>query len=199
MAFWTIERFGRRKLMLVGAAGQAACMAILTGTNHKADPTNLGNSVDTQAGIAAAVFLFVFNTFFGFLWLGILWLLPPEILPLGIRAPATGISTACNWGFNFMVVMITPVAFANIGAYTYTIFAVINFLMIPVVYFLYPETAGRSLEEMDIIFAQTPANQPWKSVKIAQQLPFMHAGANNNEDIENKRAAYAEHHEELFE
>jgi sugar porter (SP) family MFS transporter len=199
VAFWTIERFGRRKLMLVGAAGQAACMAILTGTNHKADPTNLGNSVDTQAGIAAAVFLFVFNTFFGFLWLGILWLLPPEILPLGIRAPATGISTACNWGFNFMVVMITPVAFANIGAYTYTIFAVINFLMIPVVYFLYPETAGRSLEEMDIIFAQTPANQPWKSVKIAQQLPFMHAGANNNEDIENKRAAYAEHHEELFE
>ncbi|KAL7663972.1 Major facilitator superfamily (MFS) profile domain-containing protein [[Candida] zeylanoides] len=199
VAFWTIERFGRRKLMLVGAAGQAACMAILTGTNHKADPTNSGNSVDTQAGIAAAVFLFVFNTFFGFSWLGISWLLPPEILPLGIRAPATGISTACNWGFNFMVVMITPVAFANIGAYTYTIFAVINFLMIPVVYFLYPETAGRSLEEMDIIFAQTPANQPWKSVKIAQQLPFMHAGANNNEDIENKRAAYAEHHEELFE
>ena len=46
------------------------------------------------------------------------------------------------WSFNFMVVMITPVAFENIGAYTYTIFAVINLLMIPAVYFFFPETAG---------------------------------------------------------
>ncbi|CAH2350636.1 sugar transporter Stl1p [[Candida] railenensis] len=197
LAFWTIERFGRRKLMLFGAAGQAISMAILTGCNHKADPTNSGNSVDHKAGIAAAVFLFVFNSFFGCTWLGISWLLPPEILPLGIRAPATGISTACNWGFNFMVVMITPVAFSNIGAYTYSIFAVINFLMIPAVYFFFPETAGRSLEEMDIIFAQTPANQPWKSVSIARSLPYMHAGANNNEDIENKRHAFAEHRENI--
>lgn len=48
--------------------------------------------------------------------------------------------------------MITPVSFQNIKHHTYTIFAVINFLIIPCVYFFFPETAYRSLEEMDSIF-----------------------------------------------
>lgn len=47
-----------------------------------------------------------------------------------------------------MVVMITPPAFANIGYRTYIIFAVINAFMVPCVYFFYPETAYRSLEEV---------------------------------------------------
>lgn len=48
--------------------------------------------------------------------------------------------------------MITPVAFTNINNYTYAIFAIINLLMVPSVWLFYPETAGRSLEEMDVIF-----------------------------------------------
>jgi hypothetical protein len=51
-----------------------------------------------------------------------------------------------------MVVMVTPVAFNGIGYNTYTVFACINAFIVPVVYFFYPETAGRSLEEMDEIF-----------------------------------------------
>ena len=47
-----------------------------------------------------------------------------------------------------MVVMVTPVAFASIGYKTYIIFAVINAFMVPCVYFFFPETAYRSLEEM---------------------------------------------------
>lgn len=54
-----------------------------------------------------------------------------------------------------MVVMITPVSFAEIGYQTYIIFAVINAFMIPAVYFFFPETAYRSLEEMDEIFRQS--------------------------------------------
>lgn len=54
-----------------------------------------------------------------------------------------------------MVVMITPVSFATIGYKTYIIFAVINAFIFPVVYFFYPETAYRSLEEMDAIFRKT--------------------------------------------
>lgn len=54
-----------------------------------------------------------------------------------------------------MVVMITPVSFSSIGYKTYVIFAVINAFIFPVVYFFYPETAYRSLEEMDSIFRKT--------------------------------------------
>lgn len=156
-AVFLVERVGRRKLMLFGAAGQAATMAILAGVNSEfeRDDTN------KTAGIVGIVFLFVFNTFFAVGWLGMTWLYPAEIVPLRIRAPANALSTSANWIFNFMVVMITPVAFDTIGYQTYIIFAVINAFMVPSVYFFYPETAYRSLEEMDSIFHKVTG---WKGV-----------------------------------
>jgi hypothetical protein len=57
--------------------------------------------------------------------------------------------------------MITPVSFSSIGYKTYIIFAVINAFIFPVVYFFYPETAYRSLEEIDTIFRKTKG---WFSV-----------------------------------
>jgi hypothetical protein len=160
IAIFTIEKFGRRSLMIFGAAGQAMSMAVLAGTT---------STVSTQSGIAAAVFLFVFNSFFAIGWLGMTWLYPAEITPLSIRAPANAISTTANWIFNFMVVMVTPVAFASIGYKTYIIFAVINAFMVPCVYFFFPETAYRSLEEMDEIFHKT--TNPFDVVKIANDMP----------------------------
>ena len=65
IAIFTIERFGRRPLMLFGAAGQAASMAVLAGTTSHEGKT---------VGIVAAVFLFVFNSFFAVGWLGMTWL-----------------------------------------------------------------------------------------------------------------------------
>ncbi|KAH6608987.1 sugar transporter family, partial [Trichoderma cornu-damae] len=143
-AVFLVERVGRRKLMLFGAIGQAATMAVLAGVNSR--PTEKAFQI---AGIA---FLFVFNTFFALGWLGMTWLYPAEITPLRTRAPANALSTASNWIFNFMVVMITPVSFTNIKWKTYVVFAVLNALVVPCVYFFFPETAYRSLEEMDAIF-----------------------------------------------
>ncbi|KAK0629572.1 general substrate transporter [Bombardia bombarda] len=151
-AVFLVERIGRRKLMLFGALGQSATMAILAGVNSRSE---------FGFQIAGIVFLFVFNTFFAVGWLGMTWLYPAEIVPLRIRAPANALSTSANWIFNFLVVMITPIAFNSIGYQTYTIFAVINAFMVPCVYFCYPETAYRSLEEMDVIFQKV---QGWKGV-----------------------------------
>jgi len=151
IAVYTIERFGRRSLMLFGAFGMSGSMAILAGMNFLSQ-NDMGGS---KPAIVAAVFLFVFNTFFAIGWLGMTWLYPAEIVPLRIRAPANGLSTSANWIFNFMVVMITPVSFSSIGYKTYIIFAVINAFIFPVVYFFYPETAYRSLEEIDTIFRKT--------------------------------------------
>ncbi|KAL3455931.1 general substrate transporter [Aspergillus heterothallicus] len=145
-----IEKVGRRPLMLFGAAGMAVSMAVLAGTNYR-----LVYLDDQQAGIGQAVFLFVFNTFFAIGWLGMTWLYPAEIVPLRIRAPTNALSTSANWIFNFMVVMITPVSFSNIGYKTYVIFAVINAAIFPTVYFFFPETRYRSLEEMDMIFKKS--------------------------------------------
>ncbi|KAI1215133.1 general substrate transporter [Annulohypoxylon truncatum] len=143
-AVFIVERVGRRNLMLFGAAGQSMSMAVLAGVNSAPD--------NKSAQACAVAFLFVFNTFFAIGWLGMTWLYPAEITTLRTRAPANALSTSSNWIFNFLVVMITPVAFNSIGYQTYIIFAVINAFIVPTVYFFFPETAYRSLEEMDSIF-----------------------------------------------
>ncbi|KAG8624945.1 hypothetical protein KVT40_006696 [Elsinoe batatas] len=156
-----IEKVGRRKLMIFGAAGMSISMAVLAGTT-----TDASNS---RLGVAAAVFLFVFNTFFAIGWLGMTWLVPSELLPLRIRAPGNALATSANWIWNFMVVMITPIAFQNIEYRTYIIFAVINAAIVPSVYFFYPESAYRSLEEMDEIFHKTTG--PFDVVRHARETP----------------------------
>ncbi|CCE85634.1 Piso0_005250 [Millerozyma farinosa CBS 7064] len=196
LAFFTIERYGRRGLLLFGTAGQCLTMVALTITAYYGDPDvakEHGFERKPGAAVASAVFLFVFNTFFGMGMLSITWLYSPEIASLEIRAPTSAISTACNWISNFVIVMITPIAFTNIKNYTYTIFAVINFLMVPTIYFLYPETAGRSLEEMDVIFNQTPISKPWQVVKIAREMPFSDIAKHEDE----KWMAKIEHEENV--
>lgn len=93
VAVFAIEKFGRRKLMIFGAIGQCLSMIVLSTTTAYSDD-NKG------AGITAAVFLFVFNSFFGIGWLALTWLYPAEITPLAIRAPANALSTTANWIFN---------------------------------------------------------------------------------------------------
>jgi len=161
IAVFIIEKIGRRKLMLFGAVGMSASMVIL------AVMTKIGGA---GPGIVAAAFLFIFNTFFAVGWLGMTWLYPAEIVPLRIRAPANAVATSANWLFNFMVVMITPVSFSSIGYQTYIIFAVINAFIVPVTYFFYPETAYRSLEEMDSIFRK--CNSVFTVVGIAKREPL---------------------------
>ncbi|KAK7686905.1 hypothetical protein QCA50_009982 [Cerrena zonata] len=167
-----IERLGRRPLFLFGTAGQAL-----------------------SAAIGAAFLLFMFNTFFGLSLLSLTWLYSPEISSLAARTATSGISTAANWVTNFFVVMITPILFNHIKSYTYLVFFFINLAMLPVLYFLFPETKGRSLEEMDVIFSMTPVYKPWEAVQIARDLPFIHAGT--VDDVEAKYKEYTEHHEKV--
>ncbi|KAL1974960.1 hypothetical protein VTN31DRAFT_5164 [Thermomyces dupontii] len=159
-----IEKAGRRPLMLFGAAGMSLSMVVLAVSTSYVGQTG--------PGIVAAIFLFVFNTFFAWGWLGMTWLYPAEIVPLRIRAPANALATSANWAFNFMVVMITPPAFESIGYKTYIIFAVINAFIFPVVYFFYPETAYRSLEEMDNIFRKTTSI--FDVVRVAREEPRLY-------------------------
>lgn len=144
IAIFIIDRIGRRKLMLFGAVGQCITMILLA---------VLGSVQGAGAQVVSAGLLFVFNSFFAIGWLGMTWLYPAEIVGLEVRAPANALSTSSNWIFNFVVVMVTGPSFNNISWGTYIVFAALNAFIIPVVYFFFPETAGRSLEDMDVVFA----------------------------------------------
>ncbi|EAU32831.1 conserved hypothetical protein [Aspergillus terreus NIH2624] len=166
-----IERTGRRNLMLLGAFGMMTSMAVLAGTvSTGAEGENGAPILETRYGVTATVFLFVFNSFFAIGWLGMTWLYPAEITNLRIRIQANALSTSSNWMSNFLIVMITPPAFANLGYQTYIIFAVFNAALIPCVYFFFPETKGRSLEEMDVVFASAHA-EGLNPVKQSLKMP----------------------------
>lgn len=95
----------------------------------------------------------------------------PEILPLAHRSKGIGLATAFLWLSTFVVIEIVPVAIENIGWRTYIIFAVFNLAFVPMIYFLYPETAGFSLEAVDLAFmdrSKSPvkkADELWKLIR----------------------------------
>ncbi|PKX89128.1 hexose carrier protein [Aspergillus novofumigatus IBT 16806] len=137
-----------------------------------------------QAAKGAAVGLFTFIATFGATWLPLPWLYPAEISPIKTRAKANAISTCTNWLFNFLIVMVTPIMIRDIGWGTYLFFAVINALFIPVIYLFYPETAGRSLEEIDLIFAKGYLEN-MGYVRAAKELPRL-----SDEEIERVAIQY---------
>ncbi|KAF2439462.1 hypothetical protein P171DRAFT_501606 [Karstenula rhodostoma CBS 690.94] len=166
-----IDRFwGRRWLMLFGATGMCVCMVLLTVLGYLWQDRGVQGT-----NIAQTVFLFGYLFFFAMGWQGMAWLYQVEVVPLRIRGPANALSTSANWLFNFVVVFIGPIAFHNITWRTYTIFAATNFAIIPLVYFFYPETAYRSLEEVDVLFhlANEGPSNPWLAVvKISLSEPL---------------------------
>ncbi|TGO55162.1 hypothetical protein BOTNAR_0251g00020 [Botryotinia narcissicola] len=146
VSWFIIEKVGRRKLFIIGTIGQCLSMVLVFACLIPQD----GKGPSAKG---AGVGLFTYIAFFGATWLPLPWLYPAEINPLRTRARANAVSTCSNWLFNFTIVMVTPIMIANISWGTYLFFAVVYACFIPIIYFFYPETKRRSLEEIDIIFA----------------------------------------------
>ncbi|GAA6022858.1 hypothetical protein JCM10207_001425 [Rhodosporidiobolus poonsookiae] len=170
-SYFTIERFGRRKMFLVGSFGQMISMIItfaclIPGTASAANGSVFG--------------LFLFLFFFGSTWLELPWLYPAEINPLRTRTNANAVSTISNWLFNFAVVQFTPPFLQASSWGCFLFFACWNALFIPVIYFFYPETAGKTLEEIDLLFASAYA-QNRSYVAVSLDMPKM-----SDEEVRNE-------------
>lgn len=119
----TVERLGRRKLMIISAIGMGSCMTIVAGC------TSQGNSDKAAEGVAGAM-IFLFSFFFPIGFLGMTFLYASEIAPLSVRVQITSLSTASAWIFNFLVAEVTPVGFANIDWRYFIVYACTNFFLI---------------------------------------------------------------------
>lgn len=103
--------------------------------------------------VIACTYLFVAS--FAPTWGPVSWIYPPELYPLRVRGKAVALSTSANWAFNFALAYFVPPAFANIRWKVYVLFAVFCAAMFLHVYFLFPETAQKPLEEVMEIFDDT--------------------------------------------
>ncbi|KAF9039151.1 general substrate transporter [Panaeolus papilionaceus] len=142
-----IERAGRRKLMMWGAAGQCVCYIFISALLSR-----IGTGTVQQGhkfGAGATAFFFLYYVFFGICWQGVPWLYPTEINSLAMRTKGAALGTASNWISNYIVVQITPSGIANLGWRFYLIWVVFNAAFVPLVYLFYPETSNRHLEDID--------------------------------------------------
>lgn len=149
--WYAVDRFGRRRLFMIGSAGMGVCMllsAIFVGVGTKG------------LGYAAIVVLYLFQTFFTLGWQSNMWIYPSELLPLKLRLRGGAISVVSQWLFTFLVVEITPPMITNITYKSYIVFAIFNFITIPIVYFCFPETSRRPLEMVDLLFADRDGKRP---------------------------------------
>ena len=90
----------------------------------------------------------------------------PEIMPLAHRAKGEGLATACLWLSAFVVIEVVPVAIANIGWRVYLIFACCNLAFLPFAYFFLPETAGLTLESIDMCFVDRTTTPVKKAAEL---------------------------------
>jgi len=149
--WYLVDRWGRRPILLSGALVMALAL-FATGYFMYLDHPETPNAV--------VVCVIVFNAAFGYSWGPIPWLYPPEIMPLTVRAKGVSLSTATNWAFNFLVGEITPYLQDVITWRLYLMHGLFCSFSFILVYFVYPETKGVSLEDMDAVFGEANGKSP---------------------------------------
>jgi hypothetical protein len=148
-----VERWGRRGLMLFSTAGQGFSFLVITILLRYAE-----TSPDKEKIASASIaFFFLYFIAFGMGMLGVPWLYPTEINSLPMRNKGAAVATATNWMTNFVVVEITPIGIQNIGWRFWIVWTIFNAGFLPVIYFLYPETANRTLEDLDSYYRTNPS------------------------------------------
>lgn len=142
-ALFLVERVNRKTIMMCGSLSQGTCMILIA----------IGIAINSSKGsVLSIVFMFGFYSTFGFSWGFAAWNYPPEINSQQYRNLGAATSTATNWIFNYIVVLVTPIGVDDIGWKFFIIFGVFNYCFIPVIFFFFVETKGLSLEEIDEIF-----------------------------------------------
>jgi MFS transporter, SP family, arabinose:H+ symporter len=137
IAVSVIDKLGRKTLLLVGSVGTAACLAGVSAIFF------------THSHESLLVWLLVgYIAFFAFSQGAVIWVYLSEVFPNSVRAKGQSLGTFSHWFMNALISAIFPLMAATSGAYPFVFFAAMMVLQFFVVLFVYPETKGLTLEEM---------------------------------------------------
>ncbi|HVW11092.1 MAG TPA: sugar porter family MFS transporter [Bryobacteraceae bacterium] len=144
IAMFFIDRFGRRRLLLTGAAGTAVCLAgVATIFAANRDQNML-------------VWLLVgFIAFFSFSQGAVIWVYLSEVFPTLVRAKGQSLGSFTHWIMNALISGIFPVLAARSGSIPFFFFAAMMVVQYIVVLRFFPETRGVKLEDMAERLAET--------------------------------------------
>jgi SP family xylose:H+ symportor-like MFS transporter len=144
VAILTVDKFGRKPLMIIGSLGMAVSMialGLVFYTNH--------------VGIAALIFMLTYTASFAMSWGPVCWVLLAEIFPNSIRG-AMSIAVAAQWIANWVISLTFPIMNDNVWltakfnhGFSYWIYGIMGVLSAIFMWKLVPETKGKTLEEME--------------------------------------------------
>ena len=137
LAMSLIDRIGRKALLLVGSVGTAACLAGVAKIFFTGRHQNL------------LVWLLIgYIAFFAFSQGAVIWVYISEVFPNNVRAKGQSVGSFSHWFMNALISGIFPLLAASSGGYPFVFFSVMMVVQFFVILFVYPETKGFSLEEV---------------------------------------------------
>jgi sugar porter (SP) family MFS transporter len=133
-----IDKLGRRTLLLIGAAGTASCLAgvawVFSTNSHQ---------------WLLVWLLVVYIAFFALSQGAVIWVYIGEVFPNHVRSKGQGVGNASHWTMNTIIALAFPVLAGTIGrGAPFIFFAVMTVVQFVVVLFVYPETKGQTLEQL---------------------------------------------------
>lgn len=145
VSFWTIDRYGRRALYIVGSLGMAVALlslmtVVITGQFR---------------GLVVLLLILGYIIFFCSCIGPVFWTLIAEIFPNRIRGTAMTVPVLTQWVANAVVVLFFPYAFNRIGkSVTFGILAATSLLQAIFTWYFVPETKGKTLEEIEAFWEE---------------------------------------------
>lgn len=138
VAIFTVDKFGRKPLLIIGSVGMAIGMFAIGLLAHL-----------QIIGMSTLVFIVIYSASFMMSWGPICWVLISEIFPNTIRGKAIAIAVAAQWISNFIVSATFPSLEAFSITFTYVLYGVMSVLSALFVWKMVPETKGKTLEDMN--------------------------------------------------
>lgn len=150
IGLYLLDRIGRIKPLIFSAGGMAAAL-LVNSVLSKYYVLNDNPNPNADALRAMVAMNFAFSLFFTMTGI-ISWVYPAEIFPAEIRARGNSLSTFTNWSLNLVFAQCAPIALAKLGFKFFYLFFAFNLVAVVCYIFLFPETKGKTLEQMDQLF-----------------------------------------------
>ncbi|HTP85313.1 MAG TPA: sugar porter family MFS transporter [Bryobacteraceae bacterium] len=137
IAMTVIDRIGRKTLLLVGSVGTAACLAGVAAVFFA------GRHEDLLVWLLVA-----YIAFFAFSQGAVIWVYLSEVFPTSVRAKGQSLGSFTHWAMATLISQTFPVIAATSKGAPFVVFSAFMVLQFFVVLFVYPETKGVTLEDM---------------------------------------------------
>ena len=171
VVFFFIDRVGRRPLLIYGAIGMGITQFVVggvLGTYGEYVPGGVNGNLNIIVRVTGSpsytviAFSYLLIIIYALTLAPVGWVYAAEVWSLETRATGMALASLANWLFNFALGLFVPPAFANISWKTFIIFGVLCFGAAAQAFVAYPETAGKSLEEVETMFSKG-GPRPWKT------------------------------------